>query len=208
MMYAFFSEQPALQSRESQERPGAFLREWHPYGVRFLPAGVQRKRRAQVTEFGRELQEKQKLQRQYNLRERQFKNYVRKVLGQKGREDAENMLISMLERRLDNVVFRFGIAATREQARQMVSHGFFLVNGTSIDIPSAQVRKGDVISVKPQKKEKGVFKDLALRMKNYKFPSWLVFDAAKMEGKVTGDPAIEEVQPPVEVSTVFEYYSR
>lgn len=123
-------------------------------------------------------------------------------------EDASTLLVQKLESRLDNAAFRFGFAATRAQAKQLVSHGYFLVNDTSIDVPSYKVKVGDIIKVKPHKLKKGIFKEIGSKLKKHQPPSWLELDREKLEGKVTGVPRIEEAAPPAEISSIFEYYSR
>ena len=117
------------------------------------PPGQKRKRRPiPLSEYGKELREKQKLKNWYNLGERQFKNYVKKVLDMRQKvEDPATLLIKNLETRLDNVIFRLGFATSRPQAKQLVSQALVLVNRKSIDTPSYQVKKGDIISIKPQK---------------------------------------------------------
>jgi len=174
------------------------------------PPGQRRKRRpTPLSEYGKELREKQKLKNWYNLGERQFKNYVKKVLEMRQKiEDPTTLLIKSLETRLDNVIFRLGLADSRAQAKQLVSHGHFLVNGKSIDTPSYQVKKGNIISIKPQKIKKSIFQNLQTTLKKYKPPSWLELNVNKLEGKAIGEPSLEEAAPPVEVSSIFEYYSR
>ena len=174
------------------------------------PPGQKRKRRpTPLSEHGKELREKQKLKIWYNLKESQFKNYVKKVLDMRGKvEDASEFLIKLLETRLDNVVFRLGFASSRTQAKQLVSHGHFLINGKSIDTPSYRVKKGDTISIKPQKIKKAIFQNLKNLLKKYKAPSWLELNLEKLEGKVIGEPSLEESAPPVEISAIFEFYSR
>lgn len=174
------------------------------------PPGQKRKRRkGPPSEYAIQLAEKQKLKIWYNLSERQFKNYVKKVLGKRARiKDTATELIKILEFRLDNVVFRLGFAKSKIQARQLVSHSLFLVNGKSVDIPSFSVKKGDIISLKPQKVKKTIFKNLKNLLKKHKTPNWLELDVEKLEGKVIGEPSLEEAAPPVEISTIFEYYSR
>jgi len=174
------------------------------------PPGQKGKRRSKaLSEYGKELKEKQKLRNWYNLRERQFANYVREVLGLQFKVgDTADLLIKILESRLDNVVFRLGLAASRREARQMVAHGHFLVNGKAIDIPSYRVKKGDIIAIKPLKLPKGIFRNLEAKMKKQKSPSWLTFDIKKSEGQVTGEPSFIEAAPPAEISSIFEYYSR
>jgi small subunit ribosomal protein S4 len=174
------------------------------------PPGQKGKRRlSPPSEYARELKEKQKLKKWYNLEERQFKNYVKEALAQRGKvEDASVYLIQKLEKRLDNVVFRLGFASSRAQARQLVSHGYFLVNGKPVNVPSFSLKVGDVVSLKPQKTKKVIFKDLKEKLKKEKIVSWLSLDVEKLEGKIIAEPKIEEISPPVEVSAIFEFYSK
>lgn len=177
---------------------------------RAYPPGQKKKRRpTPPSEYGKALREKQKLKNWYNLRERQFEKYVKKILGRRGRvEDASNVLIKILESRLDNAVFRLGLATSRPQAQQLVSYGHFLVNGKSINTPSYLVKKGDTILIKEQKAKKAIFQNTKNLLKKHKPPSWLELDIDKLGGKVIGEPNPEEVAPPVEISAIFEYYSR
>ncbi|MDI6603052.1 MAG: 30S ribosomal protein S4 [Patescibacteria group bacterium] len=177
---------------------------------RAYPPGQKRKRKpSPFSEYGRALREKQKLKNWYNLKEKQFKNYVKKILKRQGKvEDAPSLLIKILESRLDNVVFRLGFANSRAQAQQLVSHGYFLVNGKSINIPSYLVKKGDTVSIKAQKTKKAIFQNLKNLLKKYKTPNWLALDIEKLEGKVIAEPSLEEAVPPVEISVIFEFYSR
>ena len=174
------------------------------------PPGPKKKRRtAQLSEYGKEMREKQKLRYLYNLREKQFGNYVRNILTRRGgSEDAAVALIQARERRLDNAVFRLGFAATRQQARQMVSHGHFLVNQKRTTVPSYQIKKGDEVALRLQSRQKTLFKELGPRLKSYQSPVWLELDAEKLTGKIVGDPSLEEAAPPVEMSSIFEFYSR
>jgi len=174
------------------------------------PPGLRGKRRIKaLSEYGKELREKQKLKNWYNLKERQFRKYVKEVLEKRGRvKDTAVSLVKTLESRLDNVIFRLGFANSRVQAKQFVSHGHFLVSGKSIDTPSYQLKKGDIVALKPQKIKKTIFQNLKNLLKKHKTPSWLELDAEKLEGKVIGEPTIEEVAPPVEISAIFEFYSR
>lgn len=156
----------------------AFLR--RPY-----PPGPKHKRRTrQLSEYGKELAEKQKLKNWYNLNEGQFRNYVKKVLSKRGKvENAAEELIVNLENRFDNVVFRLGFAPSRPQAQQIVSHGLLSVNGKTIDTPSHKMKIGDVISPRPQKIKKIIFQNLKNIIKNYKTPKWLQLDAEKLKGR-------------------------
>lgn len=181
-----------------------------PMVKRSYPPGQKGKRRkGPPSEFGKELREKQKLKILYNLDEKQFKNYVKKVLERKGKVgDLSTFLIKILELRLDNVIFRLGFAQSRVQAKQLVSHNFFLVNGKPVNFPSYQLKKGDVINIKPQKTKKSIFQNLKNLLKKYKTPSWFELNFEKLEAKVIGEPKLEEVAPPVEISAIFEYYSK
>lgn len=176
---------------------------------RAYPPGMKGKRRKMgISEYGLELREKQKLKNLYQLRERQFKKYVKSALAQRGKvEDATIFLIKKLESRLDNVVFRLGFASSRHQARQLVSHGHFLVDKKPINIPSFEVKKGNVISLKEASAKKTIFQNLKNMLKKQKLPSWLKLDIEKLSGEVIGEPSLEET-PPVEISAIFEYYSR
>lgn len=174
------------------------------------PPGQKGKRRPRpLSEYGKELKEKQKLKNWYNLKERQFKNYAKAALGKRGKvEDAAALLIKTLERRLDNVVFRLGFASSRAAARQMVSHCHILVNEKPINIPSYLVKKGDKIQIKASSAKKGISRSLPLILKKHTPPSWLSLEAEKLEGKVKNLPTIEEAAPPAEISSIFEFYSK
>jgi len=172
--------------------------------------GPQKKRRGgSSSEYKKSLDEKQALKKWYGISERQFKKYVKQTLEKMGKvENVSAELIKRLEERLDNVIFRLGLAKSRSQARQMVSHGYFLVNGKPVNIPSYEVKKEDIISIKENKKKKNIFKELSNQLKGHKAPSWLEFDKEKLEAKSVGQPSLEEVKPPAEISLIFEFYSR
>lgn len=174
------------------------------------PPGAAKKRPGRsLSEYGKELREKQKLKNWYNLRERQFKNYVNDVLSKRGQvEDAGNLLVKKLESRLDNAVYRLGFASSRSQAKQATSHGHFLVNGKKVDVPSYALRKGDIISLRPKSQKKNAYQNINNILKKYTPPSWLELNAEKMEGKVIGEPSMQEVAPPAEITAIFEFYSR
>ncbi len=174
------------------------------------PPGQKGKRRVKsLSEFGKELKEKQKLKNWYNLKERQFRIYVKKTLGARGKvEDAAATLIKTLESRLDNVVFRLGFTSSRSAASQMISHRHILVNEKPINIPSYLVKEGDRINIKPSSVKKNIFQNLSSILKKHKPPSWLELNAQSLEGKVIGLPNLEEAAPPVEISSIFEFYSR
>lgn len=174
------------------------------------PPGQKRKRRARtLSEYGKELKEKQKLKNWYNLKEKQFRKYVKEVLEARGRiEDTELLLTKILESRLDNVVFRLGFAVSRTAARQMISHRHFLVNSRPVNIPSYLVKKGDKIKISPKSSKKTIFRNISTVLKKHKTPSWLELNAEKLEGRVINEPSFEEAGLPAEISSIFEYYSR
>ena len=172
--------------------------------------GPQRKRRGGApSEYKKSLEEKQTLKKWYGLSERQFKRYVNETLEKMGKvDDVAAELIRRLEKRLDNVIFRLGFAKSRVQARQLVSHGYFLINGKPVNIPSYQVKKGDVVALKENKKAKGVFKELLNELKRKEIPAWLDLNKDKLESETIGEPSLDEVKPPAEISLIFEFYSR
>ena len=176
------------------------------------PPGQKRKKRRgrrELSEYGKELREKQKLRKWYGIREAQFKKYIKEVLAERGKvEDAALELIKKLEKRLDNVVMKLGFAHSRAQARQLISHGYFLVGGRPCNIPSFEVKKGDIISLREQKQKKSFFKTLTVSLKKVQPPSWLRLDIKKMEGKIIGEPFLEESGVTAEISSIFEFYSR
>lgn len=174
------------------------------------PPGKKGKKRVRaLSEYGKELREKQKLKNWYNLAERQFKNYVKEVLEKRGGiEDTATLLIRKLEKRLDNVVFRLGFTASRVQARQMIVHGHFLVNGKVVNIPSYLVKKGDKITIKSASRKKIIFQNLPTLLKKHKSPAWLELSLENLEGKIISEPSLEEAAPPAEISAIFEHYSR
>ena len=180
------------------------------FAKRAFAPGPQRKRRGGApSEYKKSLEEKQTLKKWYGLSEKQFKRYVEESLAKMGKvEDVSGELIKKLEKRLDNVIFRLGFAKSRIMARQIVSHGFILINGKPVNIPSYPVKIGDVVSVKENKKAKGIFKDIAKELKTKEIPAWLNLDKAKLESKTIGEPNLDEVKPPAEISLIFEFYSR
>ncbi len=172
--------------------------------------GPQKKRRGgSPSEYKKSLDEKQTLKKWYGLSERQFKRYVKETLAKMGKvDDVSAELIRRLEKRLDNVIFRLGFAKSRAQARQLVSHNYFLINGKAVNMPSYEVKKSDTIALKEHKKPKGVFKELVSELKRKELPIWLSLDKDKLEAKTIGEPSLDEVKPPAEISLIFEFYSR
>lgn len=175
----------------------------------YPPGERSKRRRGSFSEYGKELKEKQKLKNWYNLTERQFRKYVKEVLEKRGKvEDAGALLIKKLESRLDNVVFQMGFAVSRTQARQIISHGYFLVNGRKVNIPSYQVKKGDKITLHPKTSKKAIFQNLSSALKKHKAPSWIKVNPAKLEVEIVGQAELEDAAPPAEISSIFEFYSK
>ncbi|QIB68452.1 30S ribosomal protein S4 [Aminipila butyrica] len=160
--------------------------------------------RKKVTEYGLQLREKQKAKRFYGLLETQFRNLFEKAAKKKG-ITGENFLI-MLETRLDNVVFRMGFASSRKEARQLVTHGHFTLNGKKVDIPSLEVKAGDVIKVKEKSQSSPKFKEV--KEMSISVPSWISVDVEKLEGKVVSIPRREEIDTPVAEHLIVELYSK
>ncbi len=156
------------------------------------------------SEYGMQLREKQKFQYSYGLREAQLKRIFTKAL--KNPAVTGNMLMSLLERRLDNIVFRLGFVPSRSVARQVVNHGHIVVNGRKTNISSYQVRIGDVIAIRPQSSSLALFKDLATNLKKYEPPVWLSLDKDKIEGKVIALP--KDFDTFFDVNMVVDFYSK
>lgn len=163
-------------------------------------------RRSRLSVYGQQLREKQKAKRLYGVMERQFRIYFKKATAMPG-NSAENLGV-LLETRLDNVVFRLGFAKTRPQARQMVTHSLFTVNGKKVNVPSYRVRVDDLVAVRDNKREKGVFIDLSERLKHHTVPGWLHLDEAVMNGKVVSLPEGEELKEVYDPKLIVEFYSR
>lgn len=174
-----------------------------------VPDQTKRKRRGgSASEYKNSLKEKQKLKKLYGLSEKQFKRYVTKTLLIAKAENLADELIKQLERRLDSVVLRLGLAKSQGQSRQLVSHAYFLINNKPVNTPSFQVKAGDIVAIKGNKKKKLIFKDLPATLKKLQLPDWLSIDKEKLEGKIVRYPNLSEVNPPVEISQIFEFYSR
>ncbi len=160
-----------------------------------------------LSEYGKGLREKQKLRMLYGINERQFRKYIKGVLKKPGKQ-AALLLIRRLETRLDNVVFKLGFAVSRLQAKKLISHSHFQVNNKKINSSTYELKKGDLVSIRPKSLKNIFFKDIASRLKKHQTPSWLKLNYKKFEGELIGLPSIEETAPLVEISTIFEHYSR
>ncbi len=170
-----------------------------------VPPGQHGLSRKKVSGYGIQLREKQKTKRAYGILEKQFRKYYEKADKMRG-VTGENMLI-LIERRLDNVVYRMGIGVSRAQARQMVNHSQITVNGKTVNIPSYLVKVGDVIAVKETKKEKAPFVALAASKEN-SMPKWLEFNNATLTGKVLAIPMREDIDLTIAEHLIVELYSR
>lgn len=162
-------------------------------------------RRKSLSAYGKQLEEKQKAKYMYGLRERQFRKYVTEAERLEG--DSGVNLQKLLESRMDNVVYKMGFAITRAQARQMVNHGMFVLNGKKMTIPSHIVKVGDEISVKETKKNKKIFEGLEERLAGHDLPSWLSVDPSHKKGKITGTPQEMDLEKVFDVKLIIEYYA-
>lgn len=169
-----------------------------------VPPGQHGMGRKKVSEYGLQLREKQKVKRAYGLLEKQFHSYYVEAERLRG-VTGENMLC-LIERRLDNVVYRMGIGSSRAQSRQIVNHGHITVNGKCVDIASYQVRIGDVIAIKENKKENTMFKEL--RGAKIVMPKWVEFDTNTLIGKIIDSPKREDVDLNINEQLIIELYSK
>lgn len=163
--------------------------------------GVTRKK---ASEYNVQLREKQKVKRAYGLLEKQFRAYYEEAERLNG-VTGENML-ALIEKRLDNVVYRMGIGSSRAQSRQVVNHGHITVNGKTVDIPSYQVKPGDVIAVKENKNENALFKEL--RGAKIVMPKWVEFDTENFTGKILDNPKREDIDLNINEQLIIELYSK
>ncbi|MGI5853142.1 MAG: 30S ribosomal protein S4 [Bacillota bacterium] len=175
-------------------------------GKRAYPPGQHGQGRKKVSEYGIQLREKQKLRRMYGLLERQFHNYFEEA--ERGRGVTGEILLQLLEIRLDNVVYRLGLSASRNEARQMVRHGFFTVNGKKVNIPSYQVKAGDIVAFAENKTDSPRVKTLIENVAGKVVPDWLELDLNTMTAKVLNLPTREQIDVPVKEHLIVEMYSR
>ena len=170
------------------------------------PPGQHGVRRRKVGDYGLQLREKQKVRRVYGVLERQFRNYFIEAENSEG-ITGENLLRS-LETRLDNVVFRLGFASSRAQARQLVAHGHFAVNGVPTNIPSYVARPGDKVEVRESHRSREAFKVIRETLKSHTAPEWLSLDAANLAGSIATLPRRDQMPLDLSEQLVVEYYSR
>ena len=174
---------------------------------RNVPPGQHGKgRRARLLGYGLQLREKQKVRRMYGVLERQFRRYFEKADRQKGVTGEK--LLQLLERRLDNVVYRLGFAASRPQARQLVRHGHFNVNGRRTNVPSFSVSAGDVIAVRPASVKNPAIVYAMEEVKGRGIPEWLELDGEKLLGSLTAAPTREQLNLPMQEQLIVELYSK
>jgi len=175
----------------------------------YAPGMKAKKHKSALSEYGSQLAEKQKVKKIYGITERQFRKYFEEASRVKG--VVPDVLIVKLETRLDNAIFRLGVAGSRAKARQIVSHGHILLNNKRIDIPSIHVKKGDIITIRPESLKKIIFKDLEAKIKKQTIPSWLSIenkDGGTFRATVLGVPERAQVEIPVDLAMIIEFYSR
>ena len=170
------------------------------------PPGQHGVRRRKMGDFGIQLREKQKVRRVYGVLERQFRNYFREAETHAG--VTGEALLQSLETRLDNVVFRLGFASSRAQARQLVSHGHFAVNGVATNVPSFGLKPGDRVEVREGRRSREIFKVARESLRSHQAPEWLSLDAAKLSGTVASLPRRDQMPLDLSEQLVVEYYSR
>lgn len=173
----------------------------------YPPGHHGQKRTRRPSEFALQLREKQRLKRLYGILERQFRRHFEEAERRPGLTG--DNLLQILERRLDNVVYRLGFADSRRQARQLVTHGHFLVNGRKTDVPSYLVRPGDIVAVRPESRQREYFQVVQETARAKAVPSWLTRDLETMSGRVVSVPTLDQIElPSINTQLVVEYYSR
>ncbi|MDP2947748.1 MAG: 30S ribosomal protein S4 [Nanoarchaeota archaeon] len=175
----------------------------------YAPGMKAKKHRSVLSEYGSQLLEKQKIRRIYGINERQFRKYFEESAKTKG--VLTDILMAKLETRLDNVIFRLGIAGSRAKARQIVSHGHILLNNNRVDIPSINVKKGNIIEIRKGSLKKVLFKDLEIKLEKQVIPPWLSIENKKsgeFKAIVLGSPERSQIEVPVDLAMVVEFYSR
>jgi small subunit ribosomal protein S4 len=173
---------------------------------RHYPPGQHGQRRSKASDYGSQLREKQKVKRIYGVLEKQFSGYFEKAERQKG-VTGTNLLV-LLERRLDNVIYRLGFANSRSQARQLVRHNLILVNGNKVNLPSYLVRKGDLIQATGKGRNLPLIKDAMEAVARRGTPAWLEFNKDEARGRVTMFPSREDITMPIQEHLIVELYSK
>ncbi len=175
-------------------------------GRRAYAPGQHGQQRKKLSEYGVQLREKQKARRFYGVLEGQFRKYFEMAAKKKG--ITGETLLQILESRFDNVIYRLGLAFSRSEARQLVTHGHFTVNGGKVDIPSYLVKQGDVITVKEKSKNSPKIKELAEALGSKVIPEWLDLDKENLVGRVIGLPKREDIDLPLQEHLIVELYSK
>ncbi|MCX6113288.1 MAG: 30S ribosomal protein S4 [Proteobacteria bacterium] len=176
------------------------------YERRPYPPGIHGQNRVKFTEYGIQLREKQKVKRIYGLDENQFRLFFKRAAGLKG-NTGENLLF-LLERRLDNVIYKLGFANSRQQARQSIKHSHFTINGTKVNIPSMLVDKGDEIAIKEKSRAMPSFIEAMQAVGRKEIPRWLSVDTTSFKGSVTDIPARTDIGVDIEERLIVELYSK
>ena len=172
----------------------------------YAPGQHGQRRRTKLSEYGLQLREKQKVKRTYGLLEKQFRSYFQKAARTKGVTGSE--LLILLERRLDNVVYRMGFADSRSQARQLVRHGHMRVNGRKVNIPSFLIKQGDVVEPREKSRNTDIIRDSMEHLSQKQIPEWLHVDAHEMRGVVQVLPTREDITMPFQEQLIVELYSK
>ncbi len=167
--------------------------------------GEQGESRRSDSEYANQLREKQKVRKMYRLMETQFNNYFEKAERQRGVTGSN--FLRLLETRLDNVIYRAGLALSRDQARQFVNHGHVMVNGRKVDIPSRDMKEGDEFSIKDSTRKRDFMKDIREKNSEHTPPEWLSVDMEKAEGTVVRMPEREDIEHPINEQLIVEFYS-
>ena len=193
-------ENLGLKAERSFSPKSAFLKK--PY----RPGMHGKSRRRALSEFGTQLLEKQKIKFTYGLTERQLQKYFNEAKRKKG--ITGDLLLGALEKRLDNAIYRSGLASSRAIARQLVNHGHFLVNNKKVTIPSYLVKIDNIIAIKPKSRSKTIFFDLANKLKKHEAPTWLIVDKKNFEIKIKSDPKIDDLPKNFNMNVIIAYYSK
>ena len=172
----------------------------------FAPGQHGKTRKSKLAGYGVQLREKQKVKRIYGVLENQFRRYFE--VADRTRGITGETLLQLLERRMDNVIYRLGLATSRPQARQFVRHGHFLVNGRKVDVPSFQVKAGDTVSVRGTSAQNTAIQHALEEVKGRGVPEWLSFDVSQMAGKISSLPTREQINLPVQEQLIVELYSK
>ncbi len=177
-----------------------------PVAKRAYAPGEHGKSRLKLSNYGLQLREKQKVKRMYGVLERQFRRYFQ--IASKSKGVTGKLLLQLLERRLDNVIFRLGLAISRPEARQIVRHNFVYINSRRVNIPSYLIDKDDTVQIKPKEKKLNRFKDNLQISKDKALPKWLEFNSSDLSAKVLRLPEKEDIQQPIQEQLIVELYSK